>query len=59
MIHGIDFVDEGTSSRFMERSGAARKQRIAMEEANRREEAAAGLLMFANGNGSGTVRVGA
>lgn len=59
MIHGIDFVDEGTSSRFMERSGAARKKRIAMEEASRRQEAAAGLLMIANGSGSSTVRVGA
>ncbi|KAF2172875.1 hypothetical protein M409DRAFT_49390 [Zasmidium cellare ATCC 36951] len=57
MIHSIDFVDEGASSRFMERSAAARKNRIAIEEANRRQEAAAGLLMFANGNG--TVRVGA
>lgn len=59
MVHSIEFVDEGASSRFMERSGAARKNRIAMEEASRRQEAAAGLLMFANGNGSGTVRVGA
>lgn len=57
MIHSIDFVDEGASSRFVERSGAARKNRIAIEEANRRDEAAAGLLMFATGNG--IVRVGA
>lgn len=64
MIHRIDFVDEGRSGRYVERNGAARKKRIAIEEANRRE-AAAGLLMFANGSGagpssgSGTVRVGA
>jgi hypothetical protein len=60
MIHGIELVDEGPASRFVERGGAARKSRIALEEANRRE-AAAGLLMFASGGagGGGTVRVGA
>ena len=56
MIHRIDFVDEGTTSRHAERGAAARKKRITAEEAKRRE-AAAGLLMFAAGNG--TVRVGA
>lgn len=62
MIHSIEFVDEGPSNRFNERGAAARKHRITMEEAARRE-AAAGLLMFANGGtkagGSGTVEVGA
>ncbi|CAK4030561.1 Hypothetical predicted protein [Lecanosticta acicola] len=60
MIHGIDFVDEGPSSRYAERGAAARKRRITMEEADRRE-AAAGLLLIANGMGAGagTVRVGA
>jgi hypothetical protein len=58
MIHRIEFVDEGPSSRFAERGAAARKSRIAMEEDNRRE-AAAGLLMFANGGAGGTVQVGA
>lgn len=58
MIHRIDFVDEGSSNRFSERGIAARKQRMAMEEASRRE-AAAGLLMFATGQRSGTVSVGA
>ena len=57
MIHRIDFVDEGLTTRYAERGIAARKQRIAFEEA-RRVEAAAGLLMFANGV-SGAVRVGA
>lgn len=57
MIHSIEFVDEGASNRFTERGAAARKHRIAMEDAARRE-AAAGLLMFAAG-GNGTVRVGA
>ncbi|KXT06465.1 hypothetical protein AC578_5990 [Pseudocercospora eumusae] len=47
MIHSIEFVNEGEMSRYAERNGAARKQRIAVEEAARRE-AAAGLLMFAN-----------
>lgn len=56
MIHSIEFVDEGPASRFTERGAAGRKSRMALEEANRRE-AAAGLLMFANG--AGTVRVGA
>jgi len=58
MIHRIDFVDESASNRFAERGIAARKQRIALEEAKRRE-AAASLLMFANGHGAGTVSVGA
>ncbi|USW46692.1 Putative histone deacetylation protein Rxt3 [Septoria linicola] len=57
MIHSIEFVDEGATNRFVDRSAAARKNRIAMEEAARRE-AAAGLLLFASG-GSGIVRVGA
>lgn len=57
MIHSIEFVDEGPSNRFVERSAAARKNRIAVEEAARKE-AAAGLLLFASG-GSGAVRVGA
>lgn len=59
MIHSIEFVDEG-GNRFVERGAAARKMRISMEESARRE-AAAGLLMFANGasNGGGVVRVGA
>lgn len=56
MIHSVDFVDEGPASRFMERGASGRKSRMALEEANRRE-AAAGLLMFANG--AGTVSVGA
>lgn len=58
MIHRIDFVDEGKINRFAERGIAARKQRIAFEEARRRE-AAAVLLMFANGAGAGAVSVGA
>lgn len=57
MIHSIEFVDEGPSNRFVERSAAARKNRIAVEEAARKE-AAAGLLLFASG-GSSSVRVGA
>ncbi|KAF7193409.1 Transcriptional regulatory protein RXT3, partial [Pseudocercospora fuligena] len=57
MIHSIEFVDEGEMSRYAERNGAARKQRIAVEEAARRE-AAAGLLMFANAATS-RVQVGA
>lgn len=56
MIHRIDFVDEDATSRHVERGAAARKKRITAEEVKRRE-AAAGLLMFAAGNG--TVRVGA
>lgn len=56
MIHRIDFVNEGLTSRNTERGASARKKRIAAEEARRRE-AAAGLLMFAAGNG--TVSVGA
>lgn len=56
MIHRIDFVAEGASARNVERGASARKKRIAAEEAKRRE-AAAGLLMFAAGNG--TVSVGA
>lgn len=55
MINSIEFVDEGPSNRFVERSAAARKHRIAMEEASRKE-AAAGLLMFANAS---SVKVGA
>jgi len=58
MIHRIDFVDEGASNRFAERGVAARKQRIAFEEV-KRKEAAAGLLMFANGGGMAVVGVGA
>jgi len=61
MIHRLDFVDEGPATRYVERGIAARKQRIAAEEARRRE-AAAGLLMFANGvngHGAGAVQVGA
>lgn len=58
MIHRIDFVDEGAAGRYVERGNTARKQRIAVEEMKRRE-AAAGLLMFANGHGAGTVSVGA
>lgn len=61
MIHRVDFVDEGAATRYVERGIAARKQRIAVEEAKRRE-AAAGLLMFANsvnGHGAGAVPVGA
>jgi hypothetical protein len=49
MIHRIEFVDEGSTSRNVERSVKARKQRLALEE-TKRKEAAAGLLMFANGN---------
>lgn len=56
MIHKIEFVEEGATARNAERGAAARKKRIAGEEAKRRE-AAAGLLMFAAGNE--TVRVGA
>ncbi|RMY70650.1 hypothetical protein D0862_14715 [Hortaea werneckii] len=62
MIHRIDFVDEGgLSTRNSERGIVARKQRIAVEEAKRRD-AAAGLLMFAHGGaggGGGAVSVGA
>lgn len=59
IIHRVDFVDEGVASRFVERGLAARKQRIAVEEAKRRE-AAAGLLMFAHGGvGGSAVSVGA
>jgi len=57
LIHRLDFVNEGPATRYAERGIAARKQRIAREEASRRE-AAAGLLMFANGT-NGQVRVGA
>ncbi|KAK3686640.1 hypothetical protein LTR37_019621 [Vermiconidia calcicola] len=56
MIHRIEFVDEGATTRNAGRGALARKQRIAVEEARRRE-AAAGLVMFANSGGS--VRVGA
>ena len=49
MIHRIEFVDEGSASRNVGRSVKARKQRLALEE-TKRKEAAAGLLMFANGN---------
>lgn len=59
MIHRIEFVDEGTSGRFTERGMAARKQRIALEEAKRREAAAGLLHMFANGHAGGAVSVGA
>ena len=64
MIHRIEFVDEGgLSTRNSERGIVARKHRIAVEEAKRRD-AAAGLLMFAHGGvggggGGGAVRVGA
>lgn len=60
MIHRVEFVDESAANRFMERGVVARKQRIVVEEAKRRE-AAAGLLMFANGAaaGAGVVSVGA
>lgn len=63
MIHRLDFVDEGPDSRYAERGVAARKQRLAREEAER-NEAAAGLLLFANGvngvHGDGSVvKVGA
>ncbi|KAK5132061.1 hypothetical protein LTR08_000398 [Meristemomyces frigidus] len=58
MIHRIDFVDEGAAGRYTERGITARKQRIAIEEAKRRE-AAAGLLMFATGQTGGVVSVGA
>ncbi|KAK5119281.1 hypothetical protein LTR85_007637 [Meristemomyces frigidus] len=51
MIHSVEFVDEGAAGRYVERGVAARKQRMAIEEAKRRE-AAAGLLMFANGIGA-------
>lgn len=57
MIHRVEFVDEGAASRGAERSVQARKQRLALEEA-RRKEAAAGLLMFANGSAEG-VKAGA
>ncbi|KAI7586125.1 hypothetical protein KC316_g5789, partial [Hortaea werneckii] len=57
LIHRIEFVDEGgLSTRNSERGIVARKQRIAVEEAKRRD-AAAGLLMFAHG-GTGGVGVG-
>ncbi|KAI7357033.1 hypothetical protein KC354_g10198 [Hortaea werneckii] len=62
LIHRIEFVDEGgLSTRNSERGTVARKQRIAVEEAKRRD-AAAGLLMFAHGGtggGGGAVSVGA
>ncbi|KAI7217110.1 hypothetical protein KC333_g4427 [Hortaea werneckii] len=68
LIHRIEFVDEGgLSTRNSERGIVARKQRIAVEEAKRRD-AAAGLLMFAHGvggvgggtgAGGGAVSVGA
>ena len=50
MIERIEFVDEGSGSRTIERTAAGRKQRLKMEEA-KRKEAAAGLLLFANGSG--------
>ncbi|KAH9835108.1 Histone deacetylation protein Rxt3 [Teratosphaeria destructans] len=56
MVHRIEFVDEGPATRFCERGLVAKKQRMAIEEAARRE-AAAGLLMFANGGGEGRVSV--
>lgn len=55
MIHRVEFVDEGAASRGAERGLKARKLRLKLEEA-KRKEAAAGLLLFANGAG---VRVGA
>jgi hypothetical protein len=62
MIHRIDFVDESAPNRNLERTAAARKQRLAVEEA-KRNDAAAGLLMFAGGgnnsSGNGSLSVGA
>lgn len=58
MIHRVDFVDEGPGGRYIERTIQARKQRIALEEQQRREAASA-LLMFSNGTGGRAVRVGA
>ena len=52
MIHRIEFVDEGAATRNLERTASARKQRLAAEEA-KRKEAAAGLLMIANGGSDG------
>ncbi|TKA49913.1 hypothetical protein B0A55_13186, partial [Friedmanniomyces simplex] len=42
-IHRVDFVDEGVAGRYAERGIAARKQRMVLEEAKRKREAAAGL----------------
>lgn len=52
MIQRIDFVDEGSQTRNLERGIEARKARLKKEQ-KRREEAAAGLLMFANGHANG------
>ncbi|KAK5710696.1 hypothetical protein LTR15_012852 [Elasticomyces elasticus] len=59
----IDFVDEGMGGRYVERGITARKERMRIEEARRRE-AVEGLLMFAMGGraiigGGGAVSVGA
>ena len=59
MIHRIEFVDEGFATRTAERNAISRKQRLAIEE-TKRKEAAAGLVMFANGSiAGGAVQVGA
>ncbi len=50
-IHQIDFVDAGSTSMSIQRGAKARKARIAAEEAQRRD-AAASMLMFANGKAS-------
>ena len=52
MIFEVAFVDEGAGSRGVERSGRARKGRLRVEEARRRE-AAGGLVLFASGKGVG------
>ena len=52
MVLRVEFVDEGSASRGVERGARARKVRLKAEEARRRE-AARGLVLFANGDGGG------
>jgi len=56
-IHAIDFVDEPRYTRYIERSGAARKQRM-RDEQNASREAAETLLGLLSGGGR-SVPIGA
>lgn len=55
IIHAVEFVDEPSSSRYTERTGTARRQRM-KEEVHRRREAAESLLGLIGGR---IVQVGA
>lgn len=57
MIHGVEFVDEGPASRYTERGGKGRRERI-KEEERRREEAARALMGLLGGASSGSDGVG-